>query len=144
MKAPRRVVPPALGARFAETFDWAGWERVIEANGVELDRPYGSRHPRFPEIRYPLDYGFVRGTRAGDGDEVDVFVGRAAGLGLVGAILTTDHRRGDREAKLLYRCGPEEVYLAHGFLNFDRRLMEGVLVLRRPMGALWDAAEAPG
>ncbi len=118
-------------------FAWEAWEALIAQNGCTIDRPCRSRHPAFPGIVYPMDYGYVNGTTSGDGHEVDVFVGSAAN-GLVGALLTTDHRRGDREFKLLYRCTPGEVYLANGFINFDRTLMEGLLVLRRPMHALWE------
>jgi hypothetical protein len=121
--------------------DWAGWEVLILENGITLDRPRGSAHPVFPEIVYPIDYGFVNGTISSDGQEVDVFVGTAAAgsaaHGLVGAVFTTDYRRGDRECKLLWNCSPGEIYLVNGFLNFDRALMEGTLVLRRPMRELW-------
>ncbi len=117
-------------------FHWQDWQTLIEKNGITLDRPRGTAHPDFPEIIYPLDYGYVNGTVAGDGHAVDVFKG-TAGAGLVGTLLTLDHRRGDREVKLLYGCTPEEVYLAHGFINFARRRMEGVLALRRPMRELW-------
>jgi inorganic pyrophosphatase len=86
---------------------------------------------------YPLDYGFVNDTLGTDGDPVDVFVGRGT-TGLVGGILTTDVRQQDREMKLLYDCTPPEVYTAHGFINYDRTLLEGVLVLRRPLKTLWD------
>jgi inorganic pyrophosphatase len=125
-----------IAVLLAERFDWAGWEALITRNGITIDRPYRSRHPDFPEIIYPLDYGFVNDTVGTDGHAVDVFVGSAEN-GLVGLLLTTDYRRGDREAKLLYRCTPEEIYLAHGFVNFDRTKMEGTLVLRRPMHTLW-------
>ncbi len=116
-------------------FDWADWESRIRADGITLDRPRGATHPRFPEIIYPLDYGYVNATRSTDGEEVDVFVG-TAGTGLVGLLVTTDFRKGDREVKLLYDCSAEEIYLANGFINFDRSLMEGRLVLRQPMSAL--------
>lgn len=40
---------------------------------VEIDRPLGSKHPRC-ELRFDVNYGFVPGTRAGDGEEIDVYV----------------------------------------------------------------------
>ena len=49
--------------------DWIGrWLRV------EIDRPLGSRHPRFPRTVYAANYGFVPGTHAADGAEVDAYV----------------------------------------------------------------------
>ncbi len=48
----------------AQHFDWEGWERLIEANGLTIDRPYRSPHPRFPEIIYPLDSRSAQGGTA--------------------------------------------------------------------------------
>lgn len=134
----------ALADLIAERFDWSGWEATIEAHGVTIDRPRLSRHPVHPSIIYPLDYGFVNGTTSADGEEVDVFVGTAPAdrIGLNGLIVTTDRRKGDQEAKLLFRCDPTEVYLVNGFINFDRRLMEGTLILRQPLAELWQLMSA--
>ena len=129
-------IHPSLPEIVAGSFDWEGWEALIAQNGITLDRPYRTPHPDFPDIIYPINYGFINDTLGSDGDEVDIFVGRAQN-GLVGLLLTTDHRRGDREVKLLYHCTPEDIYLANGFINFDRTLLEGTLVLRRPMHELW-------
>ena len=123
-------------------FDWAGWERLIVRRGVQIDRPAGQAHPDFPRVIYPLDYGFVPETRASDGEPVDCFRGSAERLGLVGLIVTKDHRQEKREFNLLYGTPPPEVYCAHGFLNFAPRLLEGALVLRQPMHVLWEEARA--
>lgn len=117
--------------------DWAAYEALIHQQGLTIDRPRFSRHPKFPEIVYPIDYGFVNGTVGEDGDELDVFVGTADN-GLVGLMRTVDHRKGDTELKLLYNCSPAEIYLVNGFINFDPELMEGRLTLRYPMAALWN------
>jgi len=129
--------PEAGAAAFAP--DWEAWERVIETSGIEIDRPTGSVHPVWSDITYPIDYGFVRGTLATDGDELDVFVGSSVN-GLIAAILTTDLRKGDRECKLIYNCTPQEIYLVNGFINFDRTKMHGELVMRRPMKELFKEA----
>lgn len=118
------------------SFDWAAHEALIATNGLTIDRPRLSRHPKFPEIVYPIDYGYVNGVMGEDGDELDVFVGTASN-GLVGVMRTIDHRKGDTELKLLYNCTPSEIYLVNGFINFDPTLMEGRLTLRRPIATLW-------
>lgn len=118
-------------------FPWTVWECVIEERGITIERPAQTAHPEYPTIVYPLDYGFIPGTTSTDRDAVDVFVGSGT-RGLVGLILTTDHRRCDREVKLLVDCTPTEVYTAHGFINYDRTLLEGVLVLRYDMLTLWE------
>jgi len=121
----------------SERFPWERWETLIQTNGVKIERPAQEPHPDYPHIVYPLDYGFIPGTIATDGDAVDCFIG-SGNTRLAGMILTTDHREGDREVKLLIDCTPEEIYTAHGFINYDRTLLEGVLVMRHPMHTLWN------
>ncbi len=41
---------------------------------VTVDRPLGSRHPRHPDLVYPVNYGFLPGTISGDGMAIDVYV----------------------------------------------------------------------
>ncbi len=40
----------------------------------KIDRPLGTRHPRHPEMVYPINYGYVSDVFAGDGAEQDVYV----------------------------------------------------------------------
>lgn len=120
----------------SDRFPWERWEKLIEKNGIEIDRPIGSKHPDHSSIVYPIDYGFIPDTIGTDGQPVDIFRG-VSESGLVALIITEDHRKNDREFKLIYDCSPREIYLVNGFINFDRSLMEGELVLRRPMVDLW-------
>lgn len=41
---------------------------------VKIDRPVGTRHPKHEGLVYPINYGFVEGLFAGDGEEQDVYV----------------------------------------------------------------------
>ncbi len=68
---------------------------------VVIDRPLGSTHPKYPDIRYPVNYGFVPGILGGDGEEQDVYL-----LGVdrpletfTGEIIAIIHRRDDVEDK---------------------------------------------
>jgi inorganic pyrophosphatase len=40
---------------------------------IRIDRPLGSRHPQHGFL-YLLNYGYVPGTRAADGEELDAYV----------------------------------------------------------------------
>ena len=40
---------------------------------VKIDRPLGSKHPKHNFI-YPLNYGFIPNTIAGDGEEIDAYI----------------------------------------------------------------------
>lgn len=41
---------------------------------VKIDRPLGSTHPRYPDLVYPVNYGYLPGMLGGDREEQDVYV----------------------------------------------------------------------
>ena len=41
---------------------------------VTVDRPIGSCHPEYPDMIYPINYGYVRGIIAPDGEEQDAYI----------------------------------------------------------------------
>ena len=78
---------------------------------VIVDRPMGSTHPVYPQLRYPINYGYVPGIMAGDGEEQDAYI-----LGIshpvesfTGKLAAVVHRRDDVEEKWVVL--PEEVLL---------------------------------
>lgn len=134
------MLPPhtAFTSLVAERVRWEAWEELIAERGLTIDRPAHSAHPDSPSVVYPLDYGYIPGTMGGDGEAMDCFRGTGT-TGLVALLLTTDHRTSVRQGKWLYNCTPPEIYTAHGFINYAPQLLEGRLVMRRPMHTLWDA-----
>lgn len=66
-----------------------------------MDRPLGSRHPNNPDMIYPLNYGYVEGITAADGDEQDVYIfGTDKPLKeFKGKIIKVYHRFNDTEDK---------------------------------------------
>jgi inorganic pyrophosphatase len=66
-----------------------------------IDRPVGSRHPRFPDTIYPVHYGYVDGVFAPDGAEQDVYVlGTDKPLAhFEGTVIAVYHRFHDAEDK---------------------------------------------
>ncbi len=41
---------------------------------VTIDRPVGSRHPRWPDTVYPINYGYIEGVLGGDGQWQDAYL----------------------------------------------------------------------
>lgn len=107
---------------------WHMLDRLVAECELVIDRPRGSAHPRYPEVRYPLDYGYLAGTRAGDGDGIDVWVGSLAERRVNGVICTVDAFQRDAEIKVLLACTPEEVKLALRVHNAGQQ--RGILVER--------------
>lgn len=76
---------------------------------VTVDRPLGSYHPQHKELYYPVNYGFVEGVIAPDGEEQDAYI-----LGVdvpvkefVGRVVAIIHRYDDVEEKWI--VAPENV-----------------------------------
>ena len=41
---------------------------------VIVDRPLGTCHPKYADMVYPVNYGYVPGIMAPDGDEQDAYI----------------------------------------------------------------------
>ena len=109
---------------------WELLDGMIEGGEVVIERPKGSRHPEYPEIVYPLDYGYIVGTRASDGEELDLCLGSAPGRKLVALVATVDALRSDVEIKLLIGCTPAEAAAIDAFYN-DYAGMKGLFLWRK-------------
>ena len=94
---------------------WAGMESLLRTNKTILDRPKGTRHPRYPGMIYPLDYGYVEDTTASDGGGIDVWFGSLDTKTLTGILCTFDTIKRDAEIKLLIGCSMEDVQCIQDF-----------------------------
>ena len=68
---------------------------------VTVDRTMGSRHPKYSDIVYPVNYGYIEGVIAPDGEEQDAYI-----LGVdkpvkefTGKVIAVIHRFDDIEDK---------------------------------------------
>lgn len=41
---------------------------------VTVDRPLGSYHPEYRDMYYPINYGYIKGIIAPDGEEQDAYI----------------------------------------------------------------------
>lgn len=88
---------------------WEAFDALIQKNGITIDRPKGTAHPRFPDLIYRVDYGFIPGTSASDGQGIDVFRGSGTEARTVGILCTLDSIKKDAEVKVLYQCTEEDI-----------------------------------
>ena len=70
---------------------------------VIVDRPTGSYHPNYKEMVYPINYGYVEGIIAPDGEEQDAYIlGVDEPVGeFTGEVIAIIHRLNDVEDKLV-------------------------------------------
>jgi len=104
-KAGTRTIHAFGGPRVTPGSDTATSPKTCHMIGtmvkVTIDRPLGSRHPKHPDILYPVNYGYVEGVIAPDGEEQDAYV---LGVGhpvrsFTGQIVAVIHRHDDVEEK---------------------------------------------
>jgi inorganic pyrophosphatase len=105
---------------------------LIESNSFVIDRPKGSAHPRFPETIYPLDYGYLQGTRSTDGGEVDLWSGSENSRRIQGILATVDLQKLDLEVKLVVGCTEVELEAVLRFHNSGG--MRAIYIPRTPQG----------
>jgi inorganic pyrophosphatase len=108
---------------------WTYLDLLTQSAELIIDRPKGSRHPRYPLIIYPLDYGYLKGTLSGDGNELDVWRGSLTDARLDAVICTADLLKKDVEVKLLLGCTENEKTIICDFHN-DSEYMAAVLLRR--------------
>ena len=41
---------------------------------VTVDSPLGSYHPKYPDLYYPVNYGYIKGITAPDEEEQDAYI----------------------------------------------------------------------
>lgn len=112
---------------------WDYLESLRQSCKLVIDRPKGSAHPRFAEIIYPLDYGFLEGTSTIDGGGVDVWRGSRRAPTLDGVMVTVDLDKRDVEIKLLVGCTARDIETIQEFHNSGQ--MRAWFV-RRPGGLI--------
>lgn len=68
---------------------------------VTVDRPLGSSHPKYKNIHYPINYGYVEGVMAPDGEEQDAYIIGVdkAVREFTGRLIAIVHRLDDVEEK---------------------------------------------
>lgn len=54
---------------------WVYLDELITQSKIIIDRPKGSVHPRYTQIAYELDYGYLNGTKSSDNEGIDVWIG---------------------------------------------------------------------
>ena len=113
---------------YNESF-WEAIDTLVSSGNIIIDRPKGSVHPRFPNVEYKVDYGYIENTSSMDGGGIDVWIGSLADKKVNAIICTVDLIKKDSEIKLLVGCTEEEMNTVYEFHN-DSEFMKGILIRR--------------
>ncbi|QVK18203.1 inorganic pyrophosphatase [Mycoplasmatota bacterium] len=108
---------------------WEVLDKLTKESEIEIDRPKGSHHPKYSQITYPVDYGFLKETSSMDGGGIDIWKGSLSNGKLDAVICTVDLLKRDSEIKLLIGCTEAEKELVYLFHNVSE-YMKGIMIRR--------------
>lgn len=113
--------------KYDEDF-WKALDELVNNSEVVIDRPKGTVHPKYPNIIYKVDYGYLKNTSSMDGAGIDVWVGSAEKR-IDAIICTVDLMKRDSEIKILIGCTEEEKTIVYEMHN-ETQFMKGILIRR--------------
>jgi len=107
---------------------WSALDKLVFESRIVIDRPKGSRHPKYTAFLYPVDYGYLENTSSMDGGGIDVWKG-TDGDSIDAIICTVDLMKKDSEIKILIGCSEDEKQLVLDAHN-NSEYMKGILIRR--------------
>jgi len=119
---------------------WSALDDFVGTSEIVIDRPKGSTHPRYNDLVYPIDNGFLGETRAGDGEGVDIWVGSAPDKDVCGLAVCIDLIKSDSEIKILIGCTAAERAVIEQFLN--QHTMHALIIERVGEKSILECLEA--
>ena len=96
---------------------WTDLDTLASSHPQVVERPAHSPHHRSPQSIYPLDYGYLDGTRTNDGAAVDIWFGSLGHRRVVGVVCTVDLQKHDVEMKLLLGCSEADLEAIREFFQ---------------------------
>ena len=107
---------------------WTAVDKLVSESSIIIDCPKGSRHPKYPALVYPVDYGYLENTTSMDGGGIDVLRG-TDGECIDAIIVTVDLLKKDSEIKILMGCSEDEKRIVLETHN-NSEYMKGILIRR--------------
>ena len=108
---------------------WNALDELVAQSEIVIDRPKGSVHPRFPDFKYHVDYGYLKNTSSMDGEGIDVWLGSEEQRNIDAIMCIVDLTKKDSEIKILIGCTEEEKQLIYQTHN-ETPYMKGLLIRR--------------
>ena len=108
---------------------WKKIDKLYKKSKIIIDRPKGSKHPKFKKLIYPVDYGYLKNTKSMDGNGIDIWIGTNNKKIVDTVLCIVDLLKNDSEIKLLLSCTNYEKELIYKFHN--NKYMSAILIKRK-------------
>ncbi len=108
---------------------WTALDSLIALRKIIIDRPKGTVHPKYNNIIYNVDYGYLENTKSMDNEGIDIYVGSKSGKSVDSIICIVDLLKNQSEIKILLNCTDKEKQTIYNTLNNNPN-MKGILINR--------------
>jgi inorganic pyrophosphatase len=109
---------------------WKYLNKLVKEHEIIIDRPKGTRHPKYDDIIYECDYGYINHTKTMDGGGIDIFKGSLNSKNINTIICTIDLLKKDIEIKVLIGCTVIEKRKIYEFLNKNEN-MQAIIIEKK-------------
>lgn len=78
---------------------WKILDKLVRESKIIIDRPKGTAHPKYPNLIYEVDYGYLENTTSMDKGGIDVWAGTEEQKKIDAIICVVDLIKRDSEIK---------------------------------------------
>lgn len=108
---------------------WNAIEKIVRNSKIIIDRPKGSTHPKYTDLIYKVDYGYLANTNSMDKEGIDIWLGTDPRKQIDAIMCIIDLIKKDSEIKILIGCTEEEKEIIYKTHN-ETENMKGILIRR--------------
>ncbi len=119
---------------------WQKLDTLMLSGKLVIERPKDSAHPNYPEMIYPVDYGYLKDTLSSDQEPIDAFKGSLRTNQVNQITVAADILKKDLEVKLLIGCTDEETLAIMQMLN-GTEFRKAILIRRANSAPAWAESE---
>ena len=109
---------------------WDYLEKLVYESEIIIDRPKGTKHPKYNDLVYAVDYGYLKNTKSMDNNGIDIFVGTEPKKEIDAIFCNVDLLKKDSEIKILMGCTDDEKIEINNFMN-NSKFMKALLVEKK-------------
>jgi|SRR5690554_110955 len=119
---------------------WQKIDTLYFSNRLVIAREKGSTHPKYHNLVYPVDYGYLEDTQNEQSEGVAVYKGTMSDYMVTTLVVAADILKKEIDVKLLVGCSPQEEEEILRFLN-QTDFQKSVLIRRSSDIPTWAVSE---
>jgi inorganic pyrophosphatase len=119
---------------------WQKIDTLYFSNRLVIAREKGSSHPKYHNLIYPVDYGYLEDTQIEQSEGIAVYKGSGSDYMVTTLVVAADILKKEIDVKLLVGCSPSEEEDILRFLN-QTDFQKSVLVRRSSDMPNWAISE---